>query len=379
MKFEQRIWMENIGWDKELSKQIYNLADMVLVFGSSKFFQNPVLFSEIRNSYPKAQIIGCSTAGEIFGTKVIDDSIVTTAVVFDYTKVLGSNIHIKDSNDSFSAGKFLAQSFDTNGLKHVFVLSDGLCINGSELVKGLRNSLPENVSITGGLAADGPNFKNTYVLFNDKVESGLIAALGFYGDRLKVGCGSLGGWDPFGPERLITRSKGNIVYEFDGKPSLELYKKYLGEQANGLPATGLLFPLSVRIEGNNSSVVRTILSVNEKDQSLIFAGDVPQGSYSQLMKANFDRLIDGAVGAAKNSLEPFGLFAPELAILISCVGRKLILKQRVEEEIEGVSDVFGKSAILTGFYSYGEISPLKTTAQCELHNQTMTVTTFSEQ
>ncbi len=379
MKFEQRIWTENIGWDKESSNQINDLANLVLVFGSTKFFHNPQLFSEIKNNYPKAQIIGCSTAGEIFGTKVTDDSVVTTAVVFEYTKILGTNIHIKDSDDSFSAGKFLAQSIDIKDLKHVFVLSDGLRINGSELVKGLRNSLPENVSITGGLAADGDRFKETFVIHNEKIENGLIALLGFYGDRIKIGCGSLGGWDPFGPERLITRSKGNIVFEFDGKPSLELYKKYLGEQAAGLPATGLLFPLSVKIEDGSASVVRTILSVNEEDQSLIFAGDIPQGSYSQLMKANFDRLIDGAIGAAKNSTETFGVFAPELAILISCVGRKLILKQRVEEEVESVKDVFGSSSILTGFYSYGEISPIKSTAKCELHNQTMTITTFSEQ
>lgn len=95
------------------------------------------------------------------------------------------------------------------------------------------------------------------------------------------------------------------------------------------------------------------------------------------MKANFDRLIDGAVGAAKTSLDILG-GPPEFAILISCVGRKLILQQRVEEELEGIRDVFGQQTVTTGFYSYGEISPAIPGAVCELHNQTMTITAFSE-
>jgi hypothetical protein len=188
----------------------------------------------------------------------------------------------------------------------------------------------------------------------------------------------LGGWDSFGPERVVTRSKDNVLYELDGQSALELYKKYLGEHAQGLPATGLLYPLSLKMQDSESRVVRTILAVNEKDQSMTFAGDIPQGTNVRLMKANFDRLIDGAVGAAKNSQSQLTIAKPQLAILISCVGRKLILKQRIEEEVEGVQEVFGKDVVLTGFYSYGEISPFTPNAKCELHNQTMTITTFSE-
>jgi hypothetical protein len=181
----------------------------------------------------------------------------------------------------------------------------------------------------------------------------------------------------FGPERIITRSKDNVLFELDGKPALQLYKTYLGEHAQGLPATGLLFPLSIRTE-NNDSVVRTILAVDEKEQSMTFAGNVPEGAYGKLMKANFDRLIAGAAEAARASYVTLGSRSPDLAILISCVGRKLILKQRVEEEVEGVRDILGDNTVLTGFYSYGEISPFTPGAKCELHNQTMTITTISE-
>jgi hypothetical protein len=257
------------------------------------------------------------------------------------------------------------------------VFSEGLDINGEALVRGLGERLPRGVSVTGGLSADGEHFRETLVFADHHAARNSVAAIGLYGSHLRIGYGSLGGWDPFGPERQVTRSDGNVLYELDGQSALALYKHYLGEHATGLPASGLLFPLSLRTRQVSKPVVRTILSVNEQDQSLTFAGDVPTGGYVRLMKANFDRLIDGAVGAGRVSAEALGT-PVELALLISCVGRRMVLRQRVEEEVEGVRDIVGTAAAITGFYSYGEISPFTPKARCELHNQTMTVTTLSE-
>ena len=307
-----------------------------------------------------------------------DETIAVTAVYFEHTRIQGATIKIANASESIQTGEKLAQMIKHEDLVHVFALSDGLHINGSDLVKGLAHNLPANVTITGGLSGDGARFQETLVFADGTPQENIVSIVGLYGNRLKVGYGSLGGWDSFGPERIITRSEGNVLYELDGKSALELYKKYLGEHAQGLPATGLLFPLSVHLEGNEIPVVRTILSVDEKEQSMTFAGTIPEGSRTRLMKANFDRLIDGASGAAKTSYEAIGSTEPDLAILISCVGRKLILKQRVEEEVEGVRDVLGEHVALTGFYSYGEISPFTPGAKCELHNQTMTITTLSE-
>jgi hypothetical protein len=226
------------------------------------------------------------------------------------------------------------------------------------------------------MAADGDRFGETLVLAGDRVESGLAVALALYGDRLRVGCGSRGGWDQFGPERRITRSEGNVLYELDGKSALALYREYLGEHAAALPASGLLYPLAIRAEEDDQPLVRAILRVNEETQSLTFAGDIPEGWYARLMRANFDRLVDGALGAARAGVAE-GAEA-ELALLISCVGRKLILGQRVEEEVEAVREVLGTGTAMTGFYSYGELAPFKTGARCELHNQTMTITTLGE-
>jgi hypothetical protein len=379
MKLEQVRWDANAGWKPALAGQLGEAAQLLFLFGGTEVLKNRQGFDELRRAYPRAHLIGCSTAGEICDTDVSDDSLVATAVHFEHTTFKLAYVRIEDAQTSAEAGARLAGALAKEGLLHVFVLSDGLKINGSELVQGLTSHLPANVTVTGGLSGDGARFGETLVLSDGVPVAGAITALGLYGTRLKVGYGSLGGWDPFGPQRLITRSKGNVLYELDGKSALQLYKTYLGEAAAGLPATGLLFPLSLRTPDRKDGVVRTILAVDEAEQSMTFAGDVPEGAHAQLMKANFDRLIDGAVGAARSSQIASVGASPDLAILISCVGRKLVLKQRVEEEVEGVREVVGPHTVLTGFYSYGEISPFMPGAKCELHNQTMTITTLREE
>ncbi len=377
MKIEQRYWTEHEGWRHEGEGRVGQAAHWVLVFGAPDCLARKPVLDAIRADFPGALITGCSTAGEICGTRVRDDSLTLAAVQFEDTRLELAVTELTGGN-SYDAGKMLAATLCTSGLRHVLVLSDGLLVNGSELVKGLRDHLPADVAATGGLAGDGSRFQHTLVWAGGEPAPGRIAALGFHGERLRVGYGSLGGWDPFGPERLITRSSGNVLYELDGQSALALYKRYLGEHAAGLPAAGLLFPLALRQQNGSYDVVRTVLAVNEEDLSMTFAGDMPEGAHARLMKANFDRLIDGASDAARAGHETMGGTPAELAILISCVGRKLVLKQRIEEEVEGVREVLGEGAALTGFYSYGEICPHGAVTRCELHNQAMTLTTFSE-
>ncbi|MES1240699.1 MAG: FIST N-terminal domain-containing protein [Acidobacteriota bacterium] len=377
MQIEQSRWTPAWGWEPCAPRPLDG-AQLVLIFGSPGALKEAEPRRQVAAAYPNAWNFGCSTAGDIFGTQVSDDSLVATAVRFERTRIRGASTAIAGPEDSLAAGERLAGGLAGDDLVHVLVLSDGLHVNGSKLVEGLSRALPPQVTVTGGLSGDGPRFKETFVMGGGEPRSNSIAALGLYGDALRVGYASLGGWDPFGPERRITRSSGNVLYELDGRSALELYKTYLGPHASDLPASGLLFPLSLRAGEGETPVVRTILSVDEEGSSMTFAGDVPEGCYARFMKANFDRLIDGAVGAARTSYEAVGSASPDLAILVSCVGRKLVLAQRVEEEVEGVREVLGEGAVLAGFYSYGEISPFTPDARCELHNQTMTITTLAE-
>lgn len=353
-------------------------AQLVLVFGGSAALRNPDRLADVAAAYPNAELIGCSTSGEICGTHVTDETIVVTAINFEHTAIRTAHLVLGESPDSRGAGQDIAGRLVDDKLVHVLVFSDGLAVNGSELTRGFVDKLPANVQVTGGLAGDGTDFAETLTVSGTRVRPREVVAVGLYGERLRVGCGSLGGWDPFGPERLITRSRGNVLFEFDGRSALELYKQYLGEYADDLPASALLFPLSIRSTVNEPSVVRTVLSIDEADGSMTFAGDLPEGSYARLMKANFERLIDGANDAALTAYQTLGSRAPSLALLISCVGRKMVLRQRVEEEVESVRMVLGDATTLAGFYSYGEIAPCAPGESCELHNQTMTITVLME-
>lgn len=378
MKTDQLHWSEESGWDRSPDPGVAVGAQVVLVFGGSGVLRNRDHLVEIAEFYPHAELVGCSTSGEICGTRVSDESIVVTAIEFDYTSIRTAEMGLSESTDSRVAGRELAAKLVDQSLVHVLVFSDGLVVNGSELTRGFVDALPPGIQVTGGLAGDGADFRETLIVSGTQAQTRRVIAVGLYGKRLRVGCGSMGGWDPFGPERLITRSRGNRLYELDGRSALGLYRKFLGEYAEDLPASALLFPLSIRTTVDEPSVVRTVLSIDDDEGSMTFAGDLPEGSYARLMKANFERLIDGANDAAFAAFESTGSTSPDLALLISCVGRKMVLRQRVEEEVECVQVVLGEGVTLSGFYSYGEIAPSAPGASCELHNQTMTITTLSE-
>jgi hypothetical protein len=376
MQVEQHAWTTDAGWRTIRDAGGLRDAQLVLWFGGSRL-QDTRLAVELRERYPSAHILGCSTAGEISGTRVLDDSLVATAMRFEHTQVRAASEPLNRAQESETVGERLAQALLGDGLSHVLLLAEGIHVNGTELLAGLRKALPEGVTVTGGLAADGPRFERTFVCKDGTPMERHVAAIGFYGDRLEVGYGSMGGWDPFGPERIVTRSKGNVLYELDGHSALDLYRDYLGPYSADLPSSGLLFPLSL-IGEDGRRLVRTILGINDDEGSLTFAGDIPEGAQVQLMKANFDRLIDGASQASEDAHRAVERRRPAVALLISCVGRRLVLKQRIEEELEAVQEVVGDGVPLCGFYSYGEVAPFGGTQRCELHNQTMTVTTLNE-
>lgn len=370
---------KNSSFVKERNLENINYKDVSLVigFGASVLVQDYSVFEAIRCKFPNAQIVLSSSAGEIYEEEVFDDSISVTAIVMEKTRIQTAQVDSTEFSSSYDAGKALMEKLNVPNLKYVFVLSDGGLVNGSELVKGINESKSEEILVTGGLAGDGTKFEKTFVGLNAIPSTGKIVAIGFYGNQLVVSHGSMGGWETFGLERKVTKSNKNILFEIDGKNALSLYKTYLGKYAEELPGSALLFPLSLVIESSNETVVRTILSINEVEQSMTFAGDIPEGSKVRFMRANFDKLIHAASDAANNCLYVKDTI-PKLALLVSCVGRKIILGNRIEEEVEAVKDIFGPETTITGFYSYGEISPIKTTINCELHNQTMTITGINE-
>jgi hypothetical protein len=365
-------WRPSEGWSKPLP-DLDSERTLVVAFGDLAVAD---AVDDLKAAFPRAKLIGCSSAGEIAGPHISDDALSVGVARFDKSDLRVARVCVQRGSGSRGCGEELARALDSPGLRAVFVLSDGLMVNATELLAGLHSVLPKEVTVTGGLAGDGSRFQRTWVLADGVVASGVVTAVGLYGDALQVGHGSRGGWDVFGPERVVTRAQGNVLFELDGQPALSLYKSYLGERALGLPATALLFPLALRTSSADKTLVRTILSVSEADQSMTFAGDLPEEGIVQLMRANFDRLIDGASEAGRLASDPGE--RPCLSIAISCIGRRLVLGERTEEELDAVLESLPTGAPLVGFYSYGEISPL-TPGECgSLHNQTMTLTRYWE-
>jgi len=364
------------GWSVGAFPALDSEQTLVLVFAAPEYMERPAPLAELAGAYARSRVIGCSTAGEISGRHVQDESLSVAVVRFAHSRVALASTTINEA-DSRAAGERLARELDPSGLRAVFVLAEGLDVNGSELVNGVCAGLPPDVVVTGGLAGDGARFQGTWVLRDGRPQRGAIVAVGLYGERLRIGYGSRGGWDAFGPERRITRAKGNVLYELDHKPALPLYKQYLGEHAARLPGSALNFPLAIREPAEGSdTLVRCIAAVDEAEQSITFCGDMPGGHVAQLMRADFDRLIAGA-GAAAASAQRADQHGPLLAMAVSCAGRREVLGERVEEEVESALEALAPGTQQVGFYAYGEIAPSGHRV-CDLHNQTMTLTTLSE-
>ncbi|PHR97414.1 MAG: histidine kinase [Leeuwenhoekiella sp.] len=350
---------------------------LVLIFGNRFLLEEAATFDEVRKLFPDGHLVFGSSSGDLIGDSVNDEHLSVTAIELERAHFEVQSINISSvAYNSELAGREVVRKLNPEGLKHIFVVSEGSSVNGSALTKGMQAAAPK-VLITGGLCGDDARFERTLAGYNKPPDDGEIVVIGFYGESFEASFSLYGGWIPFGPQRVVTRSEGNVLYEIDGKPALDLYRMYLGEKAKELPGSALIYPLNVTSTENNQAFVRTILQIDEAHNAMILAGDVPEQALVQLMMTNTDSLAMASETAALRALE--GRTAPpQLALLISCIGRKLVLNQRVEEEVEEVREVLGEDVIISGMYSYGEIAPFYGERSCKLHNQTMTITLISE-
>ncbi len=352
---------------------------LVLVFAPDHAFADPAFAQQLTQAFPEAHRVGCSSAGEIGSDGVSQGSAVVTALRFKKPNFRVAQITLEGMSHSQEAGTALGQQLAAPDLDSILLFCPGVDVNGSALIEGLAKAVGPKVLLTGGLAGDDGKFQQTWTLCDDAAQPRSVVGVAFYGGSIQVSHGSFGGWQPFGPARRVTRCEGNVLYELDGQPALDIYRRYLGEYASGLPASGLLFPFSMLSRDQDEvGLIRTILGIDEATNALILAGEVDPNGYLRLMHASNDALVDGAEMAAQAALKMQNGSSPGLALLVSCVGRKLVMGERVDEEVEAVGAVLGSGATLTGFYSNGEISPYVGSTVCALHNQTMTITCLND-
>ncbi|MBK7965284.1 MAG: FIST C-terminal domain-containing protein [Bacteroidetes bacterium] len=377
MQIEQKKWTPEKTWetlrsDLRESKEY----QLVLVFGSRTLLSSVGFYDEIRHYYPKAQILMNSTSGEIIDTQVNDDTISLTAIRFGNTQFKTTSVNILDYKSAENAGNQIAKTLFASNLTNILIFADGQQVNGQKLVQGLEDKISHPVVISGGLAGDGNKFQKSLLGLNEQPSEGKIIAVGFYGKQLSVSTGRMDGWEEFGNEILITKSHQNTLLELNHEPALKVYNQFINTNIPSNDGYTLLAPICIKTNNEPFASVRAIKSINEEEKSITFDGVVPQGCYIKMMKANFESLINAATSAAKNSAR--NISKPELAIVISNVGRKIILSKRIEEEVEVIREVLGENTAITGFYSYGDISFVKGATKSESNNQSMTITTMRE-
>lgn len=370
MIFNEYRWSANKGWCSEIVSA--PAADLVMVFSDHSYFRNPEFYNTLKSYFPGSQIVGCSSSGNILNNTISDEDIVILSIKFDASHIIVKNKTISEHEDINDSVISLVEEFPQDNLKHVFMLSDGFSISGNELTNNLNSF---SIPVTGGLAGDATRFLESWVMANGVAQQRQVVLIGFYG-KIDVSYGIATGWKDFGPERRITKSVKNTVYEIDHRPALDIYVSYLGALADDLPSSGLRFPLSLKSNGTNSAIVRTLLGINKQEKSLIFAGEIPEGSICSLMKTDIDALIEASnrlAGSMQNTSGAKSL----LCLVVSCVGRRLVMGQIAEEEVESIQKSLDPRTKLFGFYSYGEVAPFQN-QYCALHNQTTTLTLLAE-
>lgn len=353
-------------------------ADVVFYFGARHDLADRSLYPNLRNAFPKAILAGCSTGGQIGSEGLSDGPVVGLAMSLERSATRLARLPISGPENSFAAGVRIGGELNAPDLAGIVVLIGGLKVNGGDLASGIASVIPPGIPVAGGMAGDGDRFEETLVGANCSPAAGVVAAVGFYGKHIILKAKGGGGWSAFGPRRKITRSAHNVLHELDGRPALELYNKYLGSEATQLPASGMRFSMLIRDIGTGRELIRSLLSVDRVTGSIAFAGNMPEGWTAQLMRASSEKLRDAAFLAAAD-LHGDGATPPDAALLVSCIGRRIYLGQRADDEIEAVRDSLGGAVPVTGFYSDGEFALLAGAGPVELHNQTMTVMSITEE
>lgn len=377
---------EQIMFTKEQNKEETTLEfalkpDLIFVFASALFFNEPVLLNKLTAHYPDAEIVGCSTEGQVLKNSVLREELVLTAVEFRSTKVVSHTVEVLSTKNHYEKGLELASLFKKEGLKHVFLLSVSLATYGDDFIKGLRKGFPQEVKVTGGLAGDNKKYNKDFVLDGSREPNSTVAkAIGFYGDSLTITYASVGGWEEKPIKLKATQSSKNVLETINNKPALDVYREVLMLSEDEVGESSIKYPFSVYQVGENEPVIRAVVGVDTKNKTITFGGNIEEGSTLKIMKASVDRIIEGAGEAATKGLSAIPQsHQVKLALIVSCNSRKTFLNDYVSEEIEQVIDEVGQHTTYTGFYARGEIAPFKQDENVRLHNQTMTLTLFSEE
>lgn len=322
------------------------------------------ILDTLAERWPGLPLVGCTTDGELSSQMGFqEDSI--SLMLFSSEKIDFQVTVARDLSQGMEASIAQALAEVPQDTHLCFALPESLTVSGASVVRSLQNQLGPGVTLFGGSAADQWSFERTHQFFGQEILEDSAPLLLFCGD-LHVSSGISSGWSPMGEGGTVTRSQGNQVFEINHHSALSFYRTYLGDHITITQE----YPLGVFEEpGSDQYYMRAPMSYDAQDQSITFAGDVPEGSRVFITEAARGGILSACEESITTAHQNFQ-GDPQAALVISCAARKQVLGTRTRQEHEALKRLIRADLPVLGFYSYGEIAPLPGGARAQFHNET---------
>jgi hypothetical protein len=355
--------------EQALANASLEKPDFVFMFATVGYDQHSLLRA-VRGATGGAPLSGCSAEGTINGDDADESnfSVVVMGISSDelhLTNGLATGLRA----DSRAAGQQVAQSFSTDvsaDAVGLFVFPDGTTVNFDEFFAGLEGDLSSDrfLPIWGGGAGDNLALVQTYQYCDDEIVSDGVAYALLSGETQPASAIGIG-YLPIGGERTVTRSQGNVIYEIDGKPAVEVLQEYLPDSAlaEDWRRYAISCVLCLRAPSymkDEEYVVRTILSLDATDGSATVQTEVPEGTSVWMTSKDQEKFTAGLDRMAEQIKKGLGGNQPKLVLHFDCVSRgKLMFRDQEKLQLlRQFRQAVGPEAPWVGFYTYGEIGPL---------------------
>lgn len=354
-KMESFIYSKNINKEKNILIQVFTGVIELEVIES--------VIREILSILPGAEIIGTTTAGEILRKRIFVNKIVISITIFEKTKIKSKLLN--SDNDEYELGRNISKELVEEDTKVLILFSEGLVTNSLEIIKGIQEE-NNKVIVCGGQAADNGCFKETFVFTKDGISKNGVAAISLTGKQLTVTTDYSGGWSTIGKLMTITKVSKNRIYTIDNIKTVDIYRKYLGDQvAKELPMSATEFPL-MKIK-DDIQIAKVPFACNE-DGSLSFLSNVKVNDKVKLGYGNVNMLVDNSLEICSR-LEEKDI---EVLFVYSCFVRKSFMQKKIKSDINPLNNI----APTFGFFTYGEFYTINNSNM--LLNTSMTVLGLSE-
>lgn len=335
-------------------KEIYNYTARIK-YKSILFHLYSILFTdddikmvqgEILAVYPDARICGTSSNGDICDGHLAEYGMVMAVSIFESTD---TTVHLFECNpgEESEVGRKICKTIDDSPLiKAAEILITLKAISSSQVFTEVEKCREEVKIFGGGSAALNIAETDTKVFSRTNIFHSGIILICYQGPDLKVDICHAIGWKPLGKNLKVTKISGKTLYELDGKPAGDIYRRYLDIQADENFFTNILeFPIMSYQHGNQ--VLRLPFSCNINDGSMVLAADLHQCSNVNLSYGDPDVIREDV----KLLEDHVNNLSPEAIFLYSCGVRRLYWKYLINKE----TGRFSRIAPVCGFYSSGEI------------------------